>query len=142
MLRDLSSQIRCSRGLSPAAAITDNTAQVSQIADTLNGDSLVFAWIYGSIADADVTFTVLVEEGDNSALSDAAAVADADLIGTEIGAAPLFSDDNKVFKIGYKGKKRYVRCTLTPANNTGNIFVASIIIQGHHRTLPQSTQGI
>lgn len=140
MQRDLCSQIECSRGISPAAATTDNTAYVSQIASVAGFDSLTFVAIAGSIADADATFTVLVEEGDDSGLSDAAAVADADLIGTEAGAAFLFSSDNKVSKIGYKGTKAYVRVTITPAANSGNIFLAGIWIKGHPRELPKTTQ--
>ena len=81
------------------------------------------------------------KRGDDSGLSDAAAVADADLIGTEAGASFLFSDDNKVFKIGYKGTKRYVRVTITPANNgAGNIYPAGVWIKGHPRTLPKTSQ--
>lgn len=151
MLKDLHNDIKCSRGISPAAATTDNTAFVSQICDTANFGSCEFVFIMGSIADADVTFTVLVEDGDDSSLSDNAAVADAFLLGTEAGtiaagaqdgtgAAPGFADDNKVFKIGYVGPKRYVRVTITPASNSGNIFLAGIWIQGHPRVWPQDSQ--
>lgn len=151
MLLDLHNNIKCSRGISPAAATTDNTAFVSQICDTANFGSCEFVFIVGSIADADVSFTVLVEDGDNSSLADNAAVNDVFLLGTEAGtvasgvqdgtgAAPGYADDNKVFKIGYIGPKRYVRVTITPANNTGNIFLAGIWVQGHPRVGPQSSQ--
>lgn len=140
--RDLHNLIKASQALAPAAATTDNTAYVSSILDTAGFDSNEFIGICGSLADADVTFTVLMEEGDNSALSDAAAVADANLLGTELLAAPLFSDDNKVLKLGYKGTKRYIRVTITPAANTGNIFLAGAWLQANARTGPQSTQKI
>lgn len=150
MPRDLSSIIKATRGLAPVAATTDNTAYVSQILDTQNFDSSVFVGILGSIADADVTFTVLVEDGDNSSLTDNAAVDDNYLIGVEAGtvtagaavsgAAPGFADDNKVFKIGYKGLKRYVRVTITPAANGTTLYLAGVWIQGHPRSLPQTTQ--
>ncbi len=129
-----------SRGMSPVAAVTDNTAFVSQIIDTSGFDQNEFVWLSGSIADADVTFTVLVEDGDNSSLTDAAAVADANLLGTEASAAPLFSSDNQTGKIGYIGTKRYVRVTITPAANSGNIFLAGVWVQGCPRTAPKSTQ--
>lgn len=141
-MRDLFSTYKASSAINPAAAVTDNTAYVSSIVDTLNFDSLVFQGQVGSVADADVVLTVLMEEGDASNLSDAAAVADNDLIGTELGAAPLFSDDNKTFKLGYKGTKRYVRVTITPSANSGNIFLSAMWIQGHPRTLPQATQKV
>lgn len=128
------------RAISPAAAVTDNTAFVSTILDTAGFDQNEFVWVSGSIADADVTFTVLVEDGDDSGLSDAAAVADANLLGTEAGAAPLFTSDNKTGKIGYIGPKRYLRVTITPAANSGNIFLAAQWAQAVARDEPKSTQ--
>jgi hypothetical protein len=139
MPRDLFSEVKCSRALSPVAATTDNTAYVSQIVDTQNFDSTLFVGQLGSVADADTTLTVLVEDGNASNLSDNAAVDDAYLIGIE-AMGLQFDSDNKTFKIGYKGLKRYVRVTITPANNTGNIFLAGVWIQGHARTSPQTTQ--
>lgn len=140
MLRDFCTSFKATRGISPAAAVTDNTPFVSQIVDTLDFDSVTFLAQLGAIADADATFVVLVEHGDNSGLSDATAVPDADLIGTEAGMAFLFSDDNKCAKIGYKGTKRYVRVTITPSANSGNIFLSGTWLLGHPRTMPQSTQ--
>lgn len=139
MPRDLKSEIKAVRGISPAAAVTDNTAFVSQIADCQNFDSLTFVGMLGALADADTTLTVLVEHGDASNLSDAAAVPDADLIGVE-AMGLKFDSDNQTFAIGYKGVKRYVRLTVTPANNTGNIFLSGVWIQGHPRTTPQTAQ--
>jgi hypothetical protein len=139
MPRDLFSEIKCSRGLAPVAATTDNTAYVSQVLDTQNFDSATFVGLLGSVADADTTLTVLVEHDDASGFGTASAVADADLIGVE-AMGLTFADDNKVFKIGYKGIKRYVRVTVTPANNSGNLFLAGVWIQGHPRTIPQTTQ--
>ena len=140
MMRDLHNSIKCSLAEPPVAAVTGDTAFVSSILDTANYGSAEYVWVAGSIADADVTFTLLVEDGDDASLTDAAAVADEHLLGTEANAAPLLSSDNKVGKIGYIGPKRYVRVTVTPANNTGNIFFAAIWIQGHPRVYPQSTQ--
>lgn len=140
MPADLHNRIKASRAISPTAAVTDNTPFVSQILDTDGYNSHEFIGLLGSVADADVTFTVLVEDGDAANLSDAAAVTDPNLLGTEAGAAPLFSDDNKTFKIGYQGSKRYVRVTITPANNTGNIFLAGIWVQGHPKRANQTTQ--
>lgn len=150
MLLDLHNNVQYSRGISPVAAVTDNTAFVSQIIDTNGFLATEFVGITGSIADADVTFTVLVEDGDNSALSDASAVADEYLLGTEAGTitsgaavsggTPGFADDNKTFKIGYVGPKRYVRVTITPANNSGNIFLAGVWAQSNGRKPPYTTQ--
>lgn len=134
-MRDLASNIKLARGISPAAATTDNTAYVSQILDTQDLKSAAFAWLTGAIADADVSFAVLVEHGDQANLSDASAVPDDMLNGTEAGAAPTFDSDNLVGKIGYVGDKRYARVTITPANNSGNLFLAGIWIT-EPKTLP------
>ena len=140
MMKDLASNIKCSLAEPPVAAQTDNTAIVSSILDTAGFGSAVFVGILGTNTDADVTFTVLVEDGDNSSLTDNAAVDDIHLVGVEAMGLD-FADDNKVFKIGYIGPKRYVRVTVTPANNAaGNIFFAACWIQGHPRKAPQSTQ--
>lgn len=137
-MRDLLNSIDLKRGISPAAATTDNTALVSQILDRRGAESAVFALLTGSLADADATFTVLMEHGDASNLSDATAVPDDMLNGTEALAAPLFSGDDKVFKLGYVGGKRYVRVTVTPAANSGNVFLAGLWILGALNNRPSS----
>lgn len=139
MKRDLASNVKVSRGLSPAAAVTDNTPFVSEIVDTKGFGSVMFAGIAGSIGDADTTLTILVEDGDASNLSDNAAVDDQYLNGVE-AISLRYDSDNKAFKIGYCGPKRYVRVTITPANNTGNIYLAGVWIQGNPIKAPQSTQ--
>lgn len=126
-MRDLANNLDLKRGLSPVAAGTDNTAYVSQILDCQGLDGAMFAIAIGANTDADATFTVLVEESDSSDLSGSNEVADAYLTGTEALASFDFADDNECRKIGYTGLKRYVRVTITPANNnSGNIFIAGM----------------
>lgn len=124
MLRDLMNNIDI-----PGAAVlvtSDLTPVVSPIVPTAGARSLTFLIGTGTLADVDATFVVLVEEGDAANLSDAAAVADADLIGTEVLAAFTFAEDAKGRKIGYKGSKAYVRCTVTPVANAGSAPIAII----------------
>lgn len=132
---DLYNDIGIVRGISPVV-VTDNTAQVSEIIDTQGYGSVTFGILTGTLADADATFTVLLEEGDNSALSDAAAVADSDLVGTEAGASFTFAADNATRKLGYTGSKRYVRLTITPAGNSGNAPLAAFAVLGHPSVSP------
>lgn len=127
-MRDLANHIEVRRAISPAAATADNTPFVSQILSLAGFSSVMFAIALGAIADADATFTVLVEHGDQANLSDAAAVPDSQLTGTEAAAGFKFDDDNKVRKIGYVGSKAYVRLTVTPVNNSGNVFLSAIAI--------------
>jgi len=139
MTIDLHNNIKLSRAISPVAAGTDNTPYVSEILDTANFAANELAIAIGANTDVDATFTVLLEEGDNSALSDNSAVADADLLGTEALASWTFADDNETRKLGYIGKKRYIRATVTPANNAaGNIYMAALWIQAGARKAPQA----
>lgn len=126
---DMMNSIDLKVALAPVVA-TDNTALVGQIIDTRNAGSVTFGITTGTLADADATFAVLVEEGDAANLSDAAAVADADLIGTEALAGFTFAADLATRKIGYRGVKRYVRLTITPSGNSGNAPLAAVAILG------------
>lgn len=134
-MKDLMNKIHVARAISPVS-VADNTAQVSQIIDRQGYESVTFAIATGSLADADATFAVLVEEGDAANLSDAAAVADADLLGTEALAGFTFGDDDETRKIGYIGSKRYTRLTITPAANAAAAVIAAVAILGHPQIVP------
>lgn len=134
---DLHNNIHTVPLIAPVAARTDNTAIVSSIIDTRGYGSAEFVIVTGTNTDADVTFAVLVEDGDAANLSDNAAVADAELLGTEALAGFTFADDVETRKIGYIGNKRYVRVTVTPTgNDSGNIFLAGVAILGHPQLGP------
>ncbi len=129
-MRDSYNQIKPVRALSPVS-VADDTAQVSEIIDIQGFQSLLFVIALGAIADADATFAVLVEHGDDAALSDAEAVPDIELLGTEAGAAFQFDDDNGVKKIGYRGYKRYIRLTITPSGNGSAALLSAVALLGH-----------
>lgn len=135
-MQDLLNRIKASRCISPDEGAASNTAKVGQIIDNQGFDSLTYLIATGTLADADATFTVLLEEGDDSGLSDAAAVADVDLISTEALAGFIFSDDDIVNQLGYVGSKRYTRLTITPAANTGAWDIAAIAVQGSPAVSP------
>lgn len=135
-MRDLLNSIHLVRALSPSAGPSDNTVQVSEVIDLQGFDSLTFLIATGALADADATFATVVEHGDQSNLSDAAAVDEDGLIGTAALASFEFDDDNKVFKVGYRGGKRYVRVKITPANNTGAAPLCVIALLGHPSQSP------
>jgi hypothetical protein len=138
MLRDMASNVQVKRVLSPAVA-TDNTPQVGQIIDHRGHDMATYIIATGTLADSDATFVVLLEEGSASNMSDAAAVADADMVSQLRGTAPetaaafQFDDDNEVRKIGYIGAKRYTRLTITPVDNSGNAPLAAVCVLGAPR---------
>lgn len=135
-MRELLNQIHTSRAISPVATAANDTPVVSQIIDTKGYDSLTFLIATGALPDADATFAVLVEHGNDAGLSDAAAVADNMLVGTEALAGFQFDDDDQTRKIGYIGDKRYVRLTITPSANTSASLLSAIALQGHPHFQP------
>ena len=137
-MKDLANIITPKRVLSPVSTDAD-TALVGEIIDKKGFDSVTYVIATGSIGDANATFTVLLEEGDAAAMGDATAVADADLLGTEALASFIFSDDNKCFKLGYIGSKRYTRLTITPSGNSGTpsaALLSAVAILGNPQIAP------
>jgi hypothetical protein len=134
-MRDLVTSIHPLRAISPQS-VTDNTVLTSQIVDRQGYDSLTFVVATGALADADATFAVSVEHGDQSNLSDATAAAAADLIGTAAEASFAFADDDETRKIGYQGSKRYVRLKITPSNNSGAATMAAVAVLAHPHVAP------
>jgi len=135
-MRDIVSHLNFKRGISPAAAIADNTAAVSQILDRIGYESAAFVILTGALADADATFAVTLEHGDQANLSDAAAVPADQMNGSLANAGFTFAADDQVRKIGYVGGKRYVRATVTPSGNAGNAFVAGVWVLGKPNNSP------
>lgn len=134
-MRDMYNNIAVRRVLSPVS-VADNTAQVGQIIDRQGFDSLTYIILTGNLADADADFTALLEESDDSGMSGATAVADADLLGTEALAGFQYDDDNEVRKLGYRGNKRYTRLTITPANNASEALLSACAVLGHPSLAP------
>lgn len=134
-MKDLMNQIHTKRVISPVS-VADTTALVGEIIDKKGFESLTYVIATGSIADADATFTVLLEESDDSGMSGATAVADADLLGTEVLAAFQFDDDNETRKLGYIGGKRYTRLTITPVANASAALVSAVAVLGHPQLAP------
>ncbi len=132
-MKDLATSITLKRVISPVS-VADNTAQVGQAVDRKGFESVTYAIATGSIADADATFTVLLEESDDN--SSYTAVADADLIGTEALAGFQFDDDNECRKLGYIGAKRYTKLTITPVANASAALVSAVAILGHAAIKP------
>lgn len=133
-MQDLFNSINVKRALSPVS-VSDNTAQVCEVVDRQGFDSLTYIIATGSLGDAGAEFTVLLEESDASG-SGYAAVADADLLGTEALASFIQSDDNKCYKLGYKGNKRYTKLTITPTNNATASLLAVVAVLGHPDRAP------
>ncbi len=146
MTKDLFNRLK-TVALIPPTVVTDNTdlENVSAPVDTNGYESCLIEIQTGTLADTDAVFSVKVWEGDASNGSDKAAVASTDLqLDTILDATPEstfqgafdFADDSKVIKIGYKGSKRYVGLTISPANNTGNAPLSAAVVLGSARHNP------
>lgn len=131
---EMFNNIDIKRVLSPVS-VADNTAQVGQVIDRQGFGAVTYVIATGSIADADATFTVLLEECDTSGGS-YTAVADADLLGTEALAAFQFDDDNECRKLGYIGIKRYTRLTITPVSNASAALLSAVCVLGQPELAP------
>lgn len=131
---EMFNNITLKRVISPVS-VADTTAQVGTVVDRQGYGQVVYAIATGSIADVDATFTILLEESDASG-SGFAAVADADLLGTEVLAAFQFDDDNECRKLGYKGNKRYTRLTITPVANASAALLSAVAIMGSPTIVP------
>lgn len=133
-MRDLLNNVHLKRALSPVS-VADNTPQVSQEIDLRGYNSVFFAILIGSVADADATFAVTMTESDTAGSGHTAVAAD-DLVGATASATALanagfqFDDDNEVRKIGYRGAKRYVILTITPTGNASAALLAALAVLG------------
>lgn len=107
----------------------DNTAAVGTIQDHRGSKSHTYVLHAGSLVDADMTLTALLEESDDAAMAGAVAVDDAYMLGTEAGASFIFSGDNTVKTLGYIGYKRYTRLTLTPGGNASAASFSAVCIE-------------
>lgn len=116
------------------AAISTDTTTNGDIVDTKGYRSVTF--LFFCQARTDGTYTPQIQDGDDSSLSDAAAVADTYLIGTE--AAAQMDAANEVFTIGYSGPKRYVRPQIVSASTSSGATIVCVVLLGSPEDAPVS----
>jgi hypothetical protein len=120
--RDLYNTIKSTQSMAPAA----RTATANGTGVDLKGYHSAVAIIeVGARTDGTHTFE-LQESDDNSTFT---AVADADLQGTEPAVAAS-GDQNKVYELGYLGKKRYLRVKVTVSGATSGAVYGATIVTG------------
>jgi hypothetical protein len=123
--------------IAPQVQTNASGAIVGAIIDRQGFEALTYALIFGAITDANMTFAVTIEHGDDPALADTAQVAATDVIGTLALASGDFNSDNVCKKIGYIGSKRYSRITVTSAANDAGAFpLAVVALLGHATMVP------
>lgn len=113
-------------------AITTDTTTVGNIINAADFDHGVnFTFVSGVVTDGD--YDVLIEDGDDPALSDAAAVADAQLIGQDPTSATApeaqaqISASDEIKKIGYVGAKAFVRMSIVSTSTSSGGTMGSIV---------------
>jgi allantoicase len=128
---DLKNNVSASNALN-IQAISSNTTVTGVSIDTKGFESATFAIQSATLTDG--TYTPEVQESDDN--STFTAVADDFLIGTEANAVFVATDDNKVKTIGYAGKKRYLKLTLTSTGVTSGGTLGATAILGHPKSAP------
>lgn len=113
------------------AIIATDTTSLGNIIDTATYESLEFLLISGTIADG--AYAVSLQEGDDSGLSDVAAVSADETLGD---ADFALTDDDTSKKIGYIGKKRYVRLSIVSTATTSGGTLGAIALLGTAQTQP------
>lgn len=115
--------------------INSDTTTAGEIIDTEGFEGIEFVMLSGTLTDG--TYTPLIQDGDDSALSDAANVADDFLTNTEASAAFALADDDTVKRIGYVGKKRYVRLSIVSASTSsgGNLAAVAVKMAAHSKAV-------
>jgi len=111
--------------------ISSDTTTAGIIIDTVDFNAAEFTLLSGAITTG--VFTPLIEDGDDSGLSDAAPVDPSFLLGTIAGATFGVNDDNAAKKIGYVGKKRYVRLsivTISSPSGVANGIISVTAVKG------------
>ncbi len=127
-MKDLHNNIKTEVALD-IGAISSDTTTVGNIIDLQGFEAVEFVLFSGTLTDG--AYTALIEDGDESNLSDAAAVVDAELLGIEAAASFMASEDNAVKKVGYIGSKRYVRLSIVSASTSSGGTMSAIAVKGH-----------
>lgn len=137
---DLHNQIKTSVALDYQTIASDTTT-AGNIIDTQFYESVEFILVSATITDGD--YAPLIEEGDASNLSDAATVTADYLLGTTAqGSFTEDDDDNETRRIGYVGKKRYVRLSIVSTNfsaSGGSLTAIAVLNAPRHAATSADT---
>ena len=113
--------------------ITTDTTTVGNIIDTRGFESIEFTIQSGVITDG--TYTLILEQGDDSGLSDVAVVPTDEVLGVLTGF--VAADDNATKRVGSIGKKRFQRLSILSAStSTGATRFSSVAVLGHPQSAP------
>jgi hypothetical protein len=137
------SNIKVLRAIEPKAVGTTGptNGSLSPILDRRGYDSAEFVILHGTAGATGDTTTPVVLESDTAVSGDFTSVADADLLGTEAGAGlPAEATartsgvgKNIATKLGYIGRKRYLRLRLYGTAHATGIVAAALVLSNAER---------
>lgn len=133
---DLNSSVKVAMAITPVAATA--IADGSDV-DTLGFESIIFAIFSGTLGTGTIDFTMQEADDDGSGSPDTYSnVAAADILGT----APtiLATEDDSVFRIGYIGKKRWVRLQNVETADWTSMIHGAVAILSNPRVKPVAAQ--
>ena len=116
---------------------TGNEAKAGNIIDTLGYESVLLVFQSATLTDG--VYTPSIEDGDDSALSDAAAVDTNFLLDSYADSTFVDTEDNTVKTLGLVNKKRYFKLTITSSVVTSGGTMTVGVILGN--ALHNPTQG-
>lgn len=118
-------------------AIASDTTTVGNTIDMAGYEAAEFVIFTKTLTDGD--YDIKMYEGEESDMSDEAEVSAAEQLGD-----PSFTDDtddNAVARVGYIGKKRYVRLKVVSTNTTTGVdAIGAIVLQSSAHHKPVSDQ--
>lgn len=111
--------------------INTDTTTAGVIIDTAGYESLELIMQAGVVTAGDVT--LIMQDGDDSGLSDAATVASDSRLGSLVTL-----DATGITRVGYVGKKRYVRISAVSDNSANlTVGVAAVLSNPHSAPVAQ-----
>lgn len=113
--------------------VISDTTTAGNIIDTAGFESIEFVITTKTVTDG--VYTVKLEDGDDSGLSDAADV-DSTLV---LGTLPSFvlTDDDTIKRVGCISKKRYVRLSIVSTGTTSGVdAMTAVAVLGHPHRAP------
>ncbi len=137
-MRDMHSNILVLRAIEPKAVGTSGIANgsLSPILDRRGYDTAEFVILHGTAGVTSDTTVPVVYESDTAVSGDFTSVADTDLLGTEaLAGLPAQATSrtsgtgkNIATKLGYIGRKRYLRLRLYGLGHATGIVAASLVL--------------
>jgi hypothetical protein len=130
---DLHSQVKAEVALDQQT-INSATTTDGNVIDTKGFESLEYIIFSGAVTAAGTLVTTLLEESDEVTFGgEETAVASTEILGTAL-ALDADADDDKVFRIGSIGKKRYQRLALVSTGAPNLVIGAVGVLSNPHET--------